>query len=155
MSEQKMPRMDKSRYYSTVHGERESGDPMATVHYYQDGLPYDASGFLVLAAVAADKRKEADALIHKSSKTQKAPKADGDHDPSPDQKVPVNEVNLVSWLRGEAEYPWFMIPAAIRARYNKNVSNKNDAVAFLVEAEKLVTVEELAPPLRASYQAGG
>ena len=48
-----------------------------------------------------------------------------------------------------------MIPAAIRARYNKNVSNKNDAVTFLIEDEKLVTVEELAPPLRASYQAGG
>ena len=41
------PRLDRSRYHSTVHGERTPDDPMASVHYYQDGLPFDSAGHLV------------------------------------------------------------------------------------------------------------
>lgn len=36
--------MDRSRDFSTVHGERGPDDRHSAVHYYQDGLPYDAEG---------------------------------------------------------------------------------------------------------------
>ena len=40
-------RMDRSRPFATVHGDRGPGDPHAGVHFYQDGLPHDAQGFLI------------------------------------------------------------------------------------------------------------
>lgn len=48
MSNRVKVRMDRGRDYSTVHGERASDDPFANTHFVQDGLPFDAEGFLLL-----------------------------------------------------------------------------------------------------------
>jgi hypothetical protein len=47
-------RLDKTRPYSTAHGDRQPEDPHYNVHFVQDGLPFDASGELV----ADDGKKE-------------------------------------------------------------------------------------------------
>jgi hypothetical protein len=39
--------LNRAREYSTVHGDRPPGDLHANVHFYQEGLPFDAHGVLV------------------------------------------------------------------------------------------------------------
>ena len=39
--------LNRGREYSTIHGDRPVGDLHANVHFYQDGLPFDAQGNVV------------------------------------------------------------------------------------------------------------
>lgn len=165
-------RMDKSLYYSTVHGERQPDDAHAKIVFYQDGLPFDGEGILLVDLVPDDKKELVERRLKKLNTPRTVPQAqrtapvvadddddDGenhDHengDGEGDQQQPITpgEVNLEAWLRGEANYVWFAIPAAIRARFNKNVVNKTDAVTFLVEEEKIITPQQLHESLKSSY----
>lgn len=164
-------RMDKSKYFSTVHGERAAGDPHAKIHFYQDGLPFDGEGLLLVDLVPDDKRELVDRRLKKLAATvqkpvpepvRTAPVADPESDDGDDdadnqgddaatQNITPGDVNLESWLRGEANYVWFSIPAAIRQRFSKNVSNKTDAVTYLVEEEKVVTPDQLSEALKPHY----
>lgn len=156
-------RMDKSRYYSTLHGERSPDDPHAKIMFYQDGLPFDGEGLLLTDLVPHDKKELVERRLKKLNAVREEPEPvrtatitnddddDDDDSDSVDQQITPGDVNLEAWLRGEANYVWFSIPAAIRARFNKNVSNKTDAVTFLVEEEKIVSVDQLSEALKPHF----
>lgn len=162
-------RMDKSKYFSSVHGERAPDDAHAKIHFYQDGLPFDGEGLLLVDLVPEDKRELVDRRLKKLNAAQKpVPEPvrtatvsdpadddeddDGDGDKSSETgQITPGDVNLEAWLRGEANYVWFSIPAAIRQRFSKNVSNKTDAVTYLVEEEKIVSPDQLAEALQPHY----
>lgn len=165
MSAKKTIRMDRSKYFSTVHGERKPGDDHANVFFYQDKLPFNANGELVMEAVPEELKDAVERRIAKLNKSASAVPSvkrpepadddddagdtggdsEGDDDDDKADENPSNgdDVNLEAWLRGTEKYQWFKVAAAIRDRYNRNVSNAADAVVFLV-AEGLVPADQVA-----------
>jgi hypothetical protein len=146
-------RMDGSKYFSTVHGERPPGDPLQHVHFYQDGLPFDAGRLLLTEMIEGDERLKA--LAAKKLSRQKKQvvavvdadidSVDGDHSPQ-DQSDDEDDsdINLELWLTGEAKYDFKEVRAAIADRYQKRgVNSTRDAVEFLVSEQKIVPVERL------------
>ena len=171
-------RLDRSRYHSTVHGERTPDDPLANVHYYQDGLPFDAAGHVV-EDVLSDEQKGA--LERKSSKQAPAETARSRESGNPaeilDSRLRGNErdaddpdahasaadapaaasappadepVNLELWLTGKDKYLFDQVQAAIRARYSKTVNTVTDAVEFLVLEQSLVALDKVSKKLAPS-----
>jgi hypothetical protein len=139
-------RLDRSRYHSSVHGEFQS-----PTHYWQDGLPFDAVGHLVVAECDAEMLAKADA---KAPRPQ--PRATPDEGtPAPDNDPPPGEVNLELWAKGEARYPPFKVFAAIRERYSKSVSTFADAIEFLVNEAKLIPARGVEETARRGRSRGG
>jgi hypothetical protein len=152
-------RMDRSKYYTTVHGEREPGDPHAGVVFMQDGLPFDGDGVLMderLSLICSDaEQAHAERLRERAAKAaeRKSKPADdeGGDDGEVGEKDP-NSVNIEAWLRGEQKVEWFALAAAIRSRYHKGVNNRRNALIFLVEEEKVLPLSQLAPEHAAVLQ---
>ena len=84
MNQQIQVRMDRGDVYQTVHGERGPDDRHATTHYYQDGLPFDGEGHLIVdhadfendkgqncSRKAAELRAKAHALIVQAEKKER------------------------------------------------------------------------------------
>ena len=154
-------RMDRSKPFGTVHGERLPGDVHQNTHFFQDGMPFDAGGLLVYEAIEDPKIK---ALADRKLKKLPAakPEADGDgaddddrdNDAGGDSTPPVSaptspdDVNLEAWLRGEASYPWFAITKAVRERHSNNISKQAEMVEFLVRDLKIVPEDQVAADLR-------
>lgn len=149
-------RMDRSKYFSTVHGERMPDDEHRNVHYVQDGLMYDASGSLIIELVPDNKRAAVEAKIKKLNGEKSAvpavPQDDDDNggegqsgDDGGDEGggSSDDDVNLEAWLRGEQQFAWFKVAAAIRDRFKKQVNNAADAVVFLIE-ENVVPPDQVA-----------
>jgi hypothetical protein len=146
-------RMDRSRAYNTIHGERGPGDKHAGVMFRQDGIPADASGYFIFdhpdmlePGPEGDKRrKAAEKKIAKAIvQAAKAPpppppsRADSDEDedeaPAQDEEEDLLEpINLEAWLRGEQQVEWQEITQEIARRYKKRVAKIEDAVLFLVK----------------------
>lgn len=147
-------RMDRSRDFSTVHGERLPGDRHAKVFFYQDRLPFDAAGVLIHDhpdVLEDETLKERVALMQKrAAKRAKDAPGDEDADNNGEDGEPVT-VNLVSWARGEEKFPWQDLSNAIARRFSKRVSNKRDALELLVE-EHVVSVGQLAEPFKKLLQ---
>lgn len=158
-------RMDKSREFSTVHGERTPDDPHAGVHFYQDGLPFDSLGILVanhpeLTAETPQAQKLRDLVERKMRKLNKqkvveepAPVAladdDDDDDATPKAKVDDDDdgdkpVNLEAWARGEQKVIWNEVSQAIARRFSRRVSGKVDALELLID-ERVVALGALSP----------
>lgn len=156
-------RMDRSKYFSTIHGERTPSDEYRQAHFAQDGLYFNAAGHLILELVPEDKKAAVEARLRKINKdapAQAAPAvaqktseiADDDDAGDDDEDVvsddgPSEEVNLEAWLRGEQQVQWFKVAAAIRDRYKKQVNNSADAVVFLVE-EGVVPADQVGDKLK-------
>lgn len=150
-------RLDKSRDYATVHGERRPNDPHHEVHFYQFGLPFSAHGELIVdhTEIAEDPRKQAavEKLMKKAIKVKKeAPGdevdkllGDGGGDDGDEDNEPT--LNLSMWARGEQKWPWQQVSDAIAARFSKRVTDKKGAVEILVE-ERVVSLGELSVELR-------
>jgi hypothetical protein len=149
-------RMDGSKYFSTVHGERPPGDPLQHVHFYQDGLPFDAGRLLLTEMIENDERLKA--LAAKKLSRQPKQKAveivddgdDGDHTPQDqpdDEDDGKSDVNLEMWLTGDAKYDFNKhIRGAIADRYQRRgINSVLNAVEFLVNEQKIVPVERLCP----------
>lgn len=159
-------RMDKSRPHSTVHGERGPGDPHAGIHFYQDGLPHDAQGFLILDgpdyegdSPQAKKNRDVAArkvskFMAKSNKARAAAMADGgpemprgidqvDEDDDEELEDEGEPVNLSAWVRGEQQVEWNEVTQEIARRYKKRVASIADAVPFLVK-EGICPANEVA-----------
>lgn len=138
-------RLDRSKYFSSVHGEFQS-----PTHYYQDGLPFDALGHLVVAECSKEQLAAADAKAPRS-----VPSKPGDKDSPPNPlaasqpALTEGEVNLELWAKGQARYVPGEVFAAIRERYSKSVTTFADAIEFLVNEAKLI------PPEQASKQLLG
>jgi len=171
-------RMDKSRDFSTVHGERPPGDPEAGVEFYQDGLPFNSRGFLVedhvtLVAETREGEKLRKKVARRLEKLANAKPArvvdaasadddideddedredlddDEDNDDEDDGPVPIN---LESWAKGEEEVPWQEVTQAIARRFSKRVANKRDALELLI-AERVIGVGSLSPKNRKALEA--
>lgn len=146
-------RLDRSKHFSTIHGNRPNGDPHQIAKFQQDGIHFDAQGLHIDALVPDDKRE----LLEKRLKRQikAAPKKDsageGDvkDDPDDESGSSDDDVNLEAWLRGEAKYDWFAITKTMRDRYKKNLTKQVDVVEFLVRDQKIVTPDQLDPKLAA------
>lgn len=153
-------RMDKSKTFSTVHGDRAPGDPHRDIHFFQDQLPFDAHGMLVEGYFddQNDKGGKLRALIERRLKKLSTKPAvevadiggddddyedDGEVSTAPERDDP-NEVNLESWLRGEAQYQFYAIRAAIQKRYSVVVKDQRAAIEALVLDERIVPEGEIA-----------
>jgi hypothetical protein len=136
-------RLDRSRYHSSVHGEFQS-----TTHYWQDGLPFDAVGHLVVGECDAEMLAKADAKAPKATPAATAT-APFFHMPLGDPPLADGDVNLELWAKGEARYLPGKVFAAIRERYNKSVTTFADAIEFLVNDVKLIPREQASTKLLA------
>src|SRR5262249_19979800 len=147
-------RLDKSRYFSTIHGQRVPDDPHQHSHFLQDGIHFDAEGLHLDHLVDDEKTR---ALVDRRLKRQvkAAPKADDaggsvdDDDVNDQGGGQSDEVNLEAWLRGTAKYPWFNVTKAVRDRYSSNITKQVDMVDFLVNEAKLVPIDEVDEQLAA------
>lgn len=144
MAEPKV-RMDRSRDYSTIHGERPAGDRHAAVHFYQDRLPFDSQGFLIVEHPdILDDPKLVDLVDRKLKKAAKAKiEAPGD-DPDASSDDSPTDVNLEAWARGEQQVTWQEVSNAIGKRFTRRVQSKAAAIEFLV-TEKVVSYDNLSP----------
>jgi hypothetical protein len=168
-------RMDRSRTFSTVHGERGVDDPHRGVVFIQDGIPCDASGFFIFDHPSMQekgpegdrRRKMAEKHIKRAMaqaakakpKAERAAPADDDDDDEVDG-MPKNEgendddddgllspVSLGEWLRGGQEVVWNDVSQEIARIYKKRIAKIEDAVAFLVK-EGVCTKGELRPKFK-------
>jgi hypothetical protein len=160
-------RMDRSRAFATVNGDRSPGDRHASVFFIQDGIPADAGGFFIFdhpdmarkgpdgdKARKAAERKIKKALTQQAKEPvrQVAPGDDADEDDEGVAEVDKEDedeellepINLEAWLRGEQQVEWQEISQEIARRYKKRVAKIEDAVGFLVK-EGVVPKAQLKP----------
>ena len=164
-------RLDRSKRFSTVHGDRTPDDPHYKVHYWQEGLPFDVNGILVpddgktqgwsgvdseskpvrfLPLYSEDMRRKLEKKLSRLNKVARAPEpeeveadaADGTASPEV-QAAMAGEVNFESWLLGEVAYEPWMIFAAFKARYHINTHKMGEVVVNLVLDENLVRPEQV------------
>lgn len=161
-----IPRMDKSRDFSTVHGDMNPGNPDAAVNFVQDGLPFNAAGRLILDHHTILESEKLQAKVEKLLvKAQKAAAANpGDEldddeierleseldDDDEDGDEP-EIVNLVSWAAGQKEYPWQHVTDRIAAKHGRRATNKKQAIEILLE-EKVIAIGALSKKHRKLVQ---
>lgn len=148
-------RMDRSRAFAEVHGDRVPGDRHANVFFYQDGLPFDAQGFLLSdhpEVKASEKlqqlaerrlKKAADHAAKHPAPKPKATEAGVDSDDGDDGEPQADDglldpINLEAWLRGEQEVEWQEVSQEIARAFKRRFANERDAVEFLVKEMKVV-----------------
>lgn len=141
-------RMDRSRKFSTVHGESVPGDVNHGVFYKQDGLPFDAAGILVEARLTPDQRNLADHKIKKLKAVKPVKNEAGDDDePAETEGAASDDVNFEAWLRGEVRYPPFTLFGAAKKRFQVNKTKIADLVEFLVFEQRVIPENEVSPKL--------
>lgn len=159
-------RLDRSKKFSTVHGDRTLDDPHGSVVYIQDSLPFDGDGILV----PDDGKTEPWDMVHDGQRirhfplytlamreklkrkiervTKGLPKDEvSEHDDDAIKEDAAEDVNLESWLRGEVKYPPFMIYAACKKRFSKNYTRLRDVLDDLVLDEKIIPESQVDPKL--------
>lgn len=75
------------------------------------------------------------------------PEIEEPDDEDTDAGNPADDVNFVSWLRGEAQYEWIALQAAAKKRYSRNFANKKSMVEDLVLDEKVVPEDQVCREL--------
>lgn len=151
-------RIDRSRDFSEVHGDRPPGDTHAKVFFYQDGLPFGADGKLVtnhpeieesprlkrmverLSEKAAKKRRSAPGDFEDEDEEDRDLEASADEDENEDDGAPVS---LEAWARGTMDYKWQDVSDAIAGRFSKRATNKKNALEILIE-ERVISMGALS-----------
>lgn len=158
-------RLDRSREFSHISGDRSPDDPWYGVFYMQDDLPFLSNGELAPEPQDPDKRESfienlptdgggvrpvkhhpiwteaRRAIRDRKLAALRAPRAgtlertDGPVD---------GDVNLTSWLKGEADYEPNQIFAAMRSRWGVNFHDIRKAISFAVFEQHLVPEGEVA-----------
>lgn len=186
-------RLDRTRKFSTIHGERNPGDPHYHVHSMQGGLPFGADEKLVADDGKTEPWRETieredgttkvivhmplytndmRAKVEKMTKKLAArlvqrpvarPQVQSQDPEDEDDDAPIgdamefgpDDVNIISWLRGEVEYPPNEIYTACKKRFNKVFTTKRAVIEDLVYDHKppLILESELAPALMAILDA--
>ncbi len=148
-------RLDRSKPFATIHGQRHPDDPHLRAKFQQDGIHYDSEGLHIDSLIADDETR---ALVDRRLKRQarSAPKKDGagegsDGDPGDGSSGSSgdDDVNLEAWLRGEAQYQWFAITKLVRDRFKMNITKQADMVDFLVNEQKVIPLADVDPKLAA------
>lgn len=171
-------RLDESRPFSTIHGERNPGDPHYHVHAFQDGLPFDAKGVLVpddgkveswtealeredgttkivrhqplyTASMRATLEKRMKKLVSSKRVVARKPGVADPDGVDEHLEFGADEVNLISWLKGEIEYTPNEVYAAVKKRYGTSYARLREVVAELVDDQKLVPDADVSPRLLA------
>ena len=151
-------KLDRSRPFSTVHGERTAGDPHAQVHFFQNEFPFDAQGNLILDAnlYTPDLKKRLDAKIKRLESSKG--RVDEEEVPGAEDELEgetSDDVNLVEWLKGTVKYEQVFIFQAVAKRYSFKTQKLGAVVELLVFDEKLVPESEVAPALMGLVPKGG
>jgi hypothetical protein len=154
-------RMDRSKDFSTIHGERTPDDRHARVHFYQDGLPFDAQGFYLDGFL--DDSSDPDGKIRALAERRlrklegQALPADADAEALDEELAKAgakggagqgDDVNLEAWARGEAQYIFGEVRAAIKKRFGQVVKDQKGAIELLALDEKVVPEDQLALPFK-------
>jgi len=158
--------------YSTIEAsERTPEDPFFLVRFIQDSLPFDANGNLVpddgrrttfvapgpegkpityhplwtdaMRKVLDKKMKR----INAAART-KAPAEDDIEDDVNAREVESELVNPKDWLMGDAEYPFFLVQAAVKKRWGVSLRDAAEIVRFLVLEEQLIGKDDVAPKFK-------
>lgn len=170
-------RLDTSKPYSEVRGERAPDDPHYRVHAMQGRkvgsklvlLPFDSQGELV----PDDGKKEPyEGITVESKKVMHQPlysddmralvarlkKKAAEKNPDPEAEEEdeegagggtqtADDVNLVSWLKGEEKYTPQALRAAAKERYHVNYTTIPALVVGLVVDEKLIPEDQVCKDL--------
>ncbi len=156
--------LDRSRDFSTVHGDRTKDDPHHRVNAFQNGLPFNASDELIYDHPDVQdneaNRAKADRLIARAQKLLDRARSSGvsDEDDDDEGSEEVNDeiggaVDLGAWARGVADWPWQEITNAIARRFSKRIKDKHDALELLL-TEKVVQPGQLSKQHRAIVDRG-
>lgn len=168
-------RLDRSRPFSECRGERAPDDPHYRVHFWQGQtvgrnmvlLPFDSSEELIPddgkttpyqglvdgkpvmhQPLYNQAMRELVELKKKRHKSIEAPAESGEGDtPITGGPSLADEVNFVSWLRGEARYEWPLLQVAAKARFSRMFTSKKEMVTDLVLDEKLVPEDQVGVEL--------
>lgn len=154
-------RLDRTRHYATVHGDRTREDPMHGVFFFQNDLPFDAQGNLIPIPEEMEKpfkgldvdgketlysplwtQARRDKLKTKQKRVKKA-QEEAEQEVLNQEEMeapadPTEDVNLESWLLGEAQYPFYMLARATLQRFHVKVHTMRALVECLVMDEKIV-----------------
>ena len=154
-------RMDRSKDFSTIHGERTPDDPHARVHFYQDGLPFDSQGYYLTGFLddSSDPDGRLRALVERRLRKLEGQTLPADADAEAlDAEIAKagakggagqgDDVNLESWARGEAQYIFGEVRTAIRKRFGQVVKDQKGAIELLAIDEKVVPEDQLAPAFK-------
>lgn len=154
-------RMDKSRTFSTIHGDRLEGDVHQHVHFYQDGLPFDARGVLIPDHPDVAKSKKLQELVERKMKkaaqakpVARKPAADelpGDDEDDADREEgegdeedgDLEPINLTDWAKGLQRLEWQLVTNAIAQRFHVRVGSKLAAIELLLK-ESVVSKGDLS-----------
>jgi hypothetical protein len=162
-----MIRLDRSRPFQTIHGDRTQGDPHYNVHFFQGNLPFDAQGALVPPDpdrakpwVSKDSEgkpitcyplyneqmtKVLEAKLKRAAAVKAKDEVDDEEEDASEKLVNLaDEVNLEAWLRGQAKYEPHLIYAACKQRYHRSFTRLREVVEELVYDLKLVPEAEVS-----------
>lgn len=164
-------RLDRTKTFSECRGERAPDDPHYRVHFQQGQrvgkdmvlLPFDSEGNLVpddgktepFQGLVEGKpvthyplyNKAMRDLLELKKRRGKAAQATGEEpvDENPDDETNLaDEVNFVSWLKGDAKYEWSLLQVAAKQRFSRVFTSKKEMVVDLVMDEKIVPEAELS-----------
>lgn len=176
--EQEIPlvRLDRTKPYGTIHGDRTPEDPHYRCHYWQRGLPFDAQGILVpddgktqpWTAMGSDgkpivhqplynkdMRAEVERRIARMLRSQKDADAERTTQVPAEEPIdPAEDVNLESYLRGEVDYPFFQLKKACEARFHKKYNRLRTIIEDLVYEEKVIPESQVAPEILRKLDQG-
>lgn len=156
-------RLDRSKPYSEVRGDRLPNDPHYHVGVMQDGLPFTTDGVLVPDdgktepwTTIIDKETVVHSPLYTPEMRAKVlrklerisrglPAIEEQTDEEQEEE---DDVNLAMWLRGEVEYPDKELYAAAKKRYSVCYTKRAQLVVDLVYDHKVVAEDELSPTLR-------
>ncbi len=152
-----MIQLDRSKPFSTIHGERLPDDPLFNVCYMQNGLPFDANDRLVpddgrtapWQSVDVDRKPCTHSPLYNPTtrsvvmrRLERLQRSMGNRQATPDlAEIPdgTDLVNLGLYLKGGAEYTDKQIIDAVYTNYQRRCSNGPGAIHWLLY--------ELSPPL--------
>jgi hypothetical protein len=138
-----MKRLDKTRDYAMYYPDH------IGAHFEQDGYVFDHEGEFMVGhpnqKPLPEKKpqpaeKQPQAPKSKQQQTAAAPVAATEGD---------DEINLESWLRGEADYPIGDVQRVVKERRHKWCTSKVDLILFLVEDQKIVDAGALRDEFKA------
>lgn len=162
-------RLDTSKKFSTVHGDRTPEDAHYRVHFFQSELPFDSQGVLVpddgksapYFGTSPDGKQVSymplytprmrEVLAAKLARFKAGKPVVIDqvtvHDDEDVKEKAAEEVNIMSWLRGEINYEPHMIFTACAVRYGKRHQTLRSVVEDLILDEGVLPESDVAPHL--------
>lgn len=161
-------KLDRSKRFSTVHGDRTPNDPHYAVHFWQAGLPFDVNGNLVpddsgKELVTDDTFDDGRVIRYKhlwndamrtlrDRRTARIGKLQADAEEAAElqeREDLTSDVNLEAWAKGEVQYLSAVLFNAAKARFGKHYTTQAQLLHDLIYEEELIREEEVPDNMRA------